>query len=106
MAGLIHVPVENIGDIQVLAAGGPADLNRPCVTCGLITGNFCDGQEYHGGVPADGPPCLAADRVPAENWLNGQRTPFCSRCEPVFIKCRFCLGIFGPTPPAHGHGPQ
>ena len=65
MAGLIHVPVENIGDLEVLATGGPGPpyLNRPCVTCGLRTGNFCDGQEFHEGVRAYGPPCLGADRV-------------------------------------------
>ena len=108
MAGLIHVPIQNMADLEVLAVGGPGrpPLTRPCVTCGLRTGNFCDGQEYEEGVRIHGPPCLGADRVPAEAWGNGQRTPFCTRCEPVFRKCRFCLGVFGPTPPAWGPGPQ
>ena len=86
---------------------GASTLDPPL--CHLRSANrefFCDGQEFEEGVRIHGPPCLGADRVPTEAWGNGQRTPFCTRCEPVFRKCRFCLGVFGPTPPAWGPGPQ
>jgi hypothetical protein len=112
MAEYVHVHVEDVADIEVYAAGEPSDFIRPCVTCGLNTGSYCDGLEYHAagpagpGGPANGPPCMAADRVPSEQWVAGKRTPFCTRCEAIFVKCRFCLGVFGPTPLAHGPVPR
>ena len=67
----------------------PDPLVLPCVDCGLLTGNFCDGAELRGG-----PPCLARSDlrsftvagqhrelppgsrpVPPE-----QRTALCTRC--------------------------
>ncbi len=84
--------------LHVCAAGKVEDLLRPCVDCGRITGNFCEtllqGQgEWQGGV------CLAESRVPSERWLEGQRTPLCSRCEAEHGACRFCRRVHGCTPP-------
>ena len=72
--------------LQVLAAGDVGRLWRPCVECGLKTGCFCD---Y----------CYAEDRLPGENWANGQLTPLCSKCDNAFDKCHFCRGLKWCTPP-------
>ena len=75
----------------------------PCVDCGLITGNFCD------GAPSVGyDQCFASDRVPREYTIEaghgGLRTPLCTYCETCFEFCRFCRGVKGCTPPArHNH---
>ena len=70
----------------------------PCVDCGLITGNFCDG-----GITVEFDHCFAALRVPHDySGLGGigtQRTPLCSYCETCFRFCRFCRQISGCTPP-------
>ena len=71
--------------------GDPGLLCRPCVDCGLRTGRFCDG---------DG--CLAAVRVPSEQWAPGQLTPFCSHCEAKRLLCHFCEGKAWATPPEWG----
>ena len=65
-------------------------LIRPCVDCGLITGNFCD------GILAE---CYAQERIPGEVWCVNQRTPFCAKCEAKRPACRFCLRIASCTPP-------
>ena len=65
-------------------------LVRPCVDCGLKTGNFCD------GIMAE---CYAKERIPGEEWCVNQRTPFCSHCENKRPACRFCLRITSCTPP-------
>ena len=62
-------------------------LCRPCVDCGLKTGYFCDGAELEGGNA-----CIASDRIPAETWCDGQRTPFCRPCEDKIVSCNFCRG--------------
>ena len=59
-------------DIEAHAFGTPDMLCRPCVDCGLRTGNYCDGDEL--GVT--GVPCLAVTHCATEVWANGQRTPF------------------------------
>ena len=76
------------GKLEVLSVGDPGLLCRPCVDCGLRTGRFCDG---------DG--CLAAVRVPSEQWAPGQMTPFCSHCEAKRPFCHFCEGKAWATPP-------
>ena len=65
-------------------------LVRPCVNCGLTTGNFCDGLGYE---------CYAEDNVPAEKWCVAQRTPFCNFCESKRPACRFCMRTPSCTPP-------
>ena len=72
--------------LEVLASGTEAMLTRPCVDCGLITGRFCD---Y----------CVAADRVPDEDWAHGQLTPLCSKCDNVHNACHFCRGLRWCRPP-------
>ena len=65
--------------LQVYAAGSPELLIRPCVDCGLKTGGYCD-------------KCLAEDRMPEEEWAEGQRTPLCSRCDNKYSACHYCRG--------------
>ena len=84
---------ENAGvGMQILAVGDPSMLCRPCVDCGVKTGRFCD---Y----------CYAADRVPSEEWADGQMTPLCSRCDNFHDMCHFCRGLTWCMPypkPVHG----
>lgn len=72
--------------------GSPTSF--PCVDCGVVTGNFCDG-----GISVDYNHCYAKERVPAD-YLNAGtlRTPLCSYCETMYAFCRFCRGIRGCTP--------
>ena len=64
--------------LQVYAVGSPELLIRPCVDCGLKTGGYCD-------------KCLAEDRMPEEEWAEGQRTPLCSRCDNKYSGlCHYC----------------
>ena len=63
--------------MEVFAAGTWEMLNRPCVTCGVRTGNFC----VH---------CLARDRLPRDTWYDTQRTPLCDLCDERYRCCRFC----------------
>ena len=72
--------------LQVYAMGSPELLIRPCVDCGLKTGRYCD-------------ECLAEKRMPEEEWSEGQRTPFCSRCEEAHHKCHYCRGQMWCVPP-------
>ena len=73
-------------DMTVLAVGDAEMLTRPCVDCGLVTGRFCD---Y----------CYAKDRVPSEEWAEGQLTPLCSTCDWKFGMCHFCKGLVWCVPP-------
>ena len=73
------------GDLQVLAVGSEDMLCRPCVDCGTKTGNFCD----H---------CYGADRVPSEQWAEGQHTPLCTTCDEASGMCHFCRGVAWCTP--------
>ena len=82
--------------MEVHAEGATALLYRPCVECGLSTGNYCDDLE----VSFRGPPCLAKERVPKETWAPGQRTPLCSVCERKYVSCRYCRRVSGCSPPA------
>ena len=79
------LPLGN-GQMEVLAFGSESLLCRPCVDCGVKTGRFCDF-------------CYAADNVPSERWAEGQRTPFCSKCDNEHEECHFCRGIAWCTPP-------
>ena len=88
--------------------GGPS-LFRPCVDCGLHTGNFCDGQLFIpvGSSAQTGPlmqshPCYAATRLPKEEWNEGQFTPLCTSCERSRGSCHFCRGQSWCTPESRG----
>ena len=72
--------------IEVLCSGTPEQLNRPCVDCGLVTGNYCNW-------------CFAVERIPSEKWQPNQNTPLCSHCERAWTACHFCRGIDWCTPP-------
>ena len=75
--------------LRVSAVGEKAELCRPCVDCGQITGSFCDRD------------CLARDTVPSETWLDGQITPLCTSCgEKHDETCHFCRGVHWCRPPA------
>ena len=83
--------------LEVLWTALPgAPTTFPCVDCGLMTGNFCDGDPYD--------QCLASNRVPRDfpivEGYQGLHTPLCSYCETCFLFCRFCRGVAGCTPPA------
>ena len=71
----------------------------PCVDCGLLTVNWCDGSS---SVELD--TCYASDHVPhdypVEEGYGNVRTPLCQYCETCSKVCRFCLGKQGCTPPA------
>ena len=87
-------------NLQVLWAAPPGvPRSRPCVECGLMTGNFCDG-----GPSVGFNNCFASNRVPkdypASAGYYGLRTPLCSFCETCFGVCRFCRGVEGCTPPS------
>ena len=70
----------------------------PCVDCGLLTVNWCDGSS---SVELD--TCYASDHVPhdypCEGGYGNVRTPLCQYCETCSKVCRFCLGKKGCTPP-------
>ena len=68
--------------LEVMACGTVEMLNRPCVDCGRVTGNYCD---Y----------CLAVSREPDEEWANGQHTPLCTYCDKDFDQCHFCRNNSG-----------
>ena len=77
-----------MAQLEVLAFGDENMLCRPCVDCGLKTGNFCE----H---------CFAADRLPKEQWAAGQMTPLCTVCDHKHENagCHFCRGVSWATPP-------
>ena len=77
-------------EILAVAREGEEDLLlRPCVDCGRRTGSFCD----H---------CLAADRLPEEEWVEGQQTPLCTVCDRLHNRCHFCRGLTWARPPQFG----
>ena len=79
--------------MQVLAVGKPEELIRPCIDCGLWTACYCD---Y----------CYAADRMPNEQWVEGQMTPLCSACDNARDGCHFCHGkSWCMPPPRRKHAP-
>ena len=84
---------------QVLYAAPPGvPSSHPCVDCGLMTGNFCDG-----GLTVGYDNCFATNRVPQDypgSLYNGMHTPLCSFCETCSEVCRFCRGVEGCTPPS------
>ena len=90
-----------LNGLQVLWTPPPgAQTAYPCVDCGLMTGNFCDG-----GITVAYDHCFASERVPADYLDNeGQRTPLCSYCETLSQFCRFCRRVHSCTPPnRHRH---
>ena len=74
----------------------------PCVDCGLLTVNWCDGSSPTMFRLLD--TCYASDHVPHDYPVKGGygnlRTPLCQYCETCSKVCRFCLGKQGCTPPA------
>ena len=85
----------NIHAIHWYEPGQPGDY--PCVDCGLMTGNFCDGS-----LKAGYDQCFAADRVPKDfppECYGLMRTPLCSYCETCSEYCHFCRGVMSCTPP-------
>ena len=76
--------------LGVTCSGDSAALIRPCVDCGLWTGRFCDW-------------CLASDRMPEEQWAEGQLTPLCSTCDNKHDMCHFCRGLLWCMPAPWGH---
>ena len=77
----------------VWAAPPGSPYSFPCVDCGLLTGNFCDG-----GVTTAYDTCFACDRVPLDYPKSTQRTPLCPYCETLSGVCRFCRKVHGCTP--------
>ena len=74
--------------LQAHACGSLELFLRPCVDCGLKTGRYCDF-------------CLAKDRMPEEQWAEGQHTPLCSRCDNAHDMCHYCRGVPWCVPPPH-----
>ena len=72
--------------LEVSCSGSREMLARPCVDCGLVTGSYCD---Y----------CMAADRLPNEEWAVNQMTPFCTHCDRKYDMCHFCRGQHWVMPP-------
>ena len=92
-AGQSHLASTMTVPFDVLAFGEPEDFSRPCVDCGRITGSFCDGKF--------GRPCFAAERVPSEKWVDGQRTPLCTACDREKDICHFCRRVSWCRPFSH-----
>ena len=98
---MTHGTSNMTGDLQVLWCEHKEPTPFPCVDCGLLTWNFCDGG---GSVGYDR--CFAANRVandyPAKVYKQ-MRTPLCAYCETCFDHCRFCRGVDSCTPPNRTH---
>ena len=80
--------------LNTLPVGEPSSF--PCVDCGLLTGNFCDGGDAVGYDR-----CFSSERVPKDyppEVYGNRRTPLCSYCEARFGTCRFCRGVPSCTP--------
>ena len=70
------------GALQVLSfSADPDTFKKPCIECGLITGNFCDGQTGE---------CFAKDTIKDGKFEPGQRTPMCTKCEKKYRFCKVC----------------
>ena len=79
-----------------LPSGAP--MSFPCVDCGLLTGNFCDGSPHSVGYNK----CYSVNRVPKDfpsEMYSAMSTPLCTYCETRFSYCRFCRGVASCTPP-------
>jgi hypothetical protein len=79
-----------------------APTSFPCVDCGLLTGNFCDGSPHSVGYNG----CFSVKRVPKDypsEMYGGMYTPLCTYCETRFGYCRFCRGVASCTPPNRNH---
>ena len=80
---------------QVLWVAPPgAPTSFPCVDCGLLTGNFCEGGPRLNYEDL----CFASLWVPQAYEESSQRTPLCTFCETLSRHCRFCRGEEGCTP--------
>ena len=75
--------------LEVMAVGDVETFRRPCVDCGCYTSRFCDF-------------CRANDRLPNEDWAEGQYTPFCGPCEEKRGRCHFCHDQRWAMPPPWG----
>ena len=81
----------NRGPFEVMGFSDDKEaFHKPCIDCGRITGNFCDG--VHGD-------CYAEDTNTVDKFQPGQRTPLCTDCERQYTLCRVCRGSNGCTPP-------
>eukprot|EP00969_Alexandrium_andersonii_P017007 744799-Alexandrium_andersonii.AAC.1 len=88
-----------------MAWGSQEMLCRPCVDCGLETGNFCETMSQAGHSHWQGGSCLAVRRVPDEVWAPGQRAPLRTYCEALYGACHFCRGVTWRRPqPGAGYG--
>ena len=79
-----------------------APTSFPCVDCGLLTGNFCDGSPHSVGYNG----CFSVNRLPKDypsEMYGGMYTPLCTYCETRFGYCRFCRGVASCTPPNRNH---
>ena len=64
-----------MSNVEALWAPPPGGATAfPCVDCGLMTGNFCDG-----GISVDFDHCFAAERVPKDYANFGGVGMQCSR---------------------------
>ena len=80
--------------VAYAAAEDESTLWRSCVTCGQMTGGWCEGRDNQ---------CFAGSHYPgAEVWSPGQRTPLCTTCDKAHGECRFCRGIHMAQPPPRG----
>ena len=89
-------------ELQVLCVGDEEELMRPCVDCGLITGNFCETERQRGHILWQGGNCFVADHERGSDWAPYQRTPLCTKCEKLHGSCHFCRKVHSCTPPQHG----
>ena len=80
-------PEDTYRDVQIYAWGSEQELIRPCVDCGMYTGNYCD---Y----------CNAVQRMPTEKWAGpNQGTPLCQACDAARNACHYCKRVAWCTPP-------
>ena len=66
---------------------GPEVLIRPCVTCGMLTTDYCPKRS-----------CAAIRWIPSERWAFAQGTPLCDMCYEDSEMCRYCEGTPSCTP--------
>ena len=94
--------VEELHVLSTISTSGAHEqsLSRPCVDCGLCTGNFCETLLQQGKERWQGGVCYAENRVPTERWAPEQRTPLCTHCERKWGVCHFCRGQMWCVPPA------
>ena len=88
----VHATMDG-SKMEVLAAGDPQTLTRPCIDCGLITGRFCDF-------------CLAKDRFPMkcgvmDNTLPCAATVRTSTWQLTMVLAIAAVAWFGSPHPAH-----